>query len=77
MKKIISIYDYLTGRSTDRIVGSLNRMVNRLDAHAQRQSHKQQRKVIKAAQLAARSQAHGDEAAKAKNVRAKIADLIG
>jgi len=77
MKTITAIYDFFFHRSTDQIVGKLGRMVRKLDKHEAKQFARRQRKMVKAARLTARSEAHRVEAEKAANVRQKIADLIG
>jgi len=63
--------------STDTIVGKLGRMVQKLEAHTDRQVRKAVRKSVRADMIRARAIAHEMEADKARKVRAKIADLIG
>lgn len=61
----------------NRIVSSLGSIVSDLEAHSKALRAKAVKKTEEAAKLLAEREEHVEEALKADNARAKIADLIG
>lgn len=61
----------------NRIVSSLGSIVSDLEDHSKALREKAVKKTEEAAKLLAEREEHVEEATKADNARAKIADLIG